>query len=148
MCNNSETIQKNLFELLCELREIRNQLRILNDSKAEEISKLLNEKKKIPFRLFWIDKYKTISQQIDNLTETLTKENGDNKDVTKIEKKIEETCDSILKKLDKIDCQSSKQSNAQEKNAIEEVKKYKQLLDDGIITPKEFQSKKKQILGL
>ncbi|WP_283596393.1 SHOCT domain-containing protein [Ligilactobacillus aviarius] len=147
MCDNNENIQKNLFELLCDLREIKNQFKILNDSKAEEISKLLNEKKKIPFHLFWINKYKTISQQIDNLTETLTKESGDNKDVIKIEKKVEETCDSILKKLDKINCQSSKQSNAQD-NAVEEVKKYKQLLDDGIITPKEFQSKKKQILGL
>ena len=30
----------------------------------------------------------------------------------------------------------------------EELRKYKKLLDDGIITQKEFEQKKKQILGL
>lgn len=102
MCNNSEIIQKNLFELLYELKEIRNQLRILNDSKVEEISKLLNEKKKIPYHLFWKNKYSVISDQIDKLAKNLTKENNNTKDIVKIEKKIDETCDSILKKLDKI----------------------------------------------
>ena len=31
---------------------------------------------------------------------------------------------------------------------IEEIKKYKELLDIGIITPEEFDTKKKQLLGL
>ena len=41
------------------------------------------------------------------------------------------------------------QPEAQESNDIvEEIRKYKALLDDGIITPEEFAAKKKQILGL
>lgn len=35
-----------------------------------------------------------------------------------------------------------------EASAADELRKYKQLLDDGIITPEEFAAKKKQLLGL
>ena len=31
---------------------------------------------------------------------------------------------------------------------VDELRKYKELLDDGIITESEFEAKKKQILGL
>ena len=31
---------------------------------------------------------------------------------------------------------------------IEEIRKYKSLLDDGIITQEEFDAKKKQLLGI
>ena len=33
-------------------------------------------------------------------------------------------------------------------DTIEEIRKYKQLLDEGIITQEEFDAKKKQLLGL
>ena len=40
-------------------------------------------------------------------------------------------------------------ANISEKsNSADEIKKYKELLDDGIITQEEFDAKKKQILGL
>lgn len=35
-----------------------------------------------------------------------------------------------------------------ESNAIEEIKKYKELLDSGILTEEEFAAKKRQLLGL
>ncbi len=37
---------------------------------------------------------------------------------------------------------------AQPTDAIEEIKKYKALMEDGIISPQEFDSKKKQLLGI
>jgi hypothetical protein len=33
-------------------------------------------------------------------------------------------------------------------NEFDKIKKYKELLDSGIITPEEFERKKSQILGL
>ena len=33
-------------------------------------------------------------------------------------------------------------------NSVEEILKYKQLLDSGILTQEEFEAKKKQILGI
>ena len=33
-------------------------------------------------------------------------------------------------------------------DTIEEIKKYKALMDDGIISPQEFEAKKKQLLGI
>lgn len=33
-------------------------------------------------------------------------------------------------------------------NSIEEIKKYKELMDSGIITEDEFNQKKKELLGL
>lgn len=36
----------------------------------------------------------------------------------------------------------------QQPSPVEEIRKYKALLDDGIISQEEFESKKKQLLGL
>jgi len=38
--------------------------------------------------------------------------------------------------------------NKNDENEIDELKKYKELLDDGVITLEEFETKKKQLLGL
>lgn len=50
--------------------------------------------------------------------------------------------DFILEKISKNSASNNNVSNA------EEIAKYKKLLDDGIITQKEFESKKRQLLGL
>ena len=39
-------------------------------------------------------------------------------------------------------------NNIQEKSSADELKKFKDLLDSGIITQEEFDEKKKQLLGL
>ena len=36
----------------------------------------------------------------------------------------------------------------QQTSAADEIKKYKELMDAGIISPEEFDAKKKQLLGL
>nr|WP_212116877.1 SHOCT domain-containing protein [Niallia circulans] len=43
-----------------------------------------------------------------------------------------------------------KQDSIQNENfdAVNEIRKFKELLDDGIITEDEFEDKKKQLLGL
>lgn len=38
--------------------------------------------------------------------------------------------------------------NAQSSSAVDEIKQFKSLLDDGIITQEEFDAKKKQLLGI
>ncbi len=43
---------------------------------------------------------------------------------------------------------SSEKKESQENDVMESLKKYKQLLDDGIITEEDFNAKKKQILGI
>ena len=40
------------------------------------------------------------------------------------------------------------ESDSSKADAIEEVKKYKELLDEGILTQEEFDAKKKQLLSL
>lgn len=40
------------------------------------------------------------------------------------------------------------QENVEETDAAEQIRKFKSLLDDGIITQEEFEAKKKQLLGL
>ena len=42
--------------------------------------------------------------------------------------------------------QNRASSNHQNNNSIDEIKKYKQLLDEGIITQEEFEAKKKELL--
>ncbi|MBO4954279.1 MAG: SHOCT domain-containing protein, partial [Clostridia bacterium] len=50
-------------------------------------------------------------------------------------------------------CEQNKTANTaltplQETSSADEIKKYKELLDTGVITQEEFDSKKKQLLGL
>lgn len=39
-------------------------------------------------------------------------------------------------------------TEAESAGAADEIRKFKALMDDGIITPEEFEAKKKQLLGL
>ena len=44
--------------------------------------------------------------------------------------------------------QYKKEKEPEMKNAVDELKKYKELFDSGVITQEEFDAKKKQILNL
>ena len=56
----------------------------------------------------------------------------------------QETSDFINTKI----TEGSKSTVIQEQSAADEIMKYKELADKGIITPDEFNAKKKQLLGL
>lgn len=60
-----------------------------------------------------------------------------------IMREIQNTINNAISK-----CQGQVQSNTNVLEAPDEIRKYKQLLDDGIITQEEFEAKKKQLLGL
>lgn len=63
-----------------------------------------------------------------------------------------ETADNISNELHNIIFsmrnESDKRDFSRKNNSIEEIKKYKELLDSGIITEDEFNQKKKELLGL
>lgn len=57
----------------------------------------------------------------------------------------------LLERQDKRAASAARQEAAPQSNATagaEELKRYKELLDSGVITQEEFDAKKKQILGL
>lgn len=54
----------------------------------------------------------------------------------------------ILMMLDKFEDEPIKTVNTSKSDTIDSLKKYKELLDCGIITQEEFDAKKKQVLGL
>jgi hypothetical protein len=57
--------------------------------------------------------------------------------------------ETALKIKELIETFSAKQNNQNNAlSASDEIRKFKQLLDDGIITDEEFQKKKKELLGL
>lgn len=58
-----------------------------------------------------------------------------------------EDYNNIAAKLDQI-IASSNQPTTASKSEVDEIRKYKELLDDGIITQEEFDAKKKELLGL
>ena len=55
---------------------------------------------------------------------------------------------SLLPDISKENEEKSKEKAALEMNAAEELKKYKELLDKGVITEEEYQEKKKQLLEM
>ena len=50
--------------------------------------------------------------------------------------------------LEKIKAEEENQQQKEEKSSAAQIKEFKELLDDGIITQEEFDAKKKQLLGL
>ena len=56
--------------------------------------------------------------------------------------------DEINKMISESDSKSNVQVSQSTTSAVDEIKKYKALLDDGVITKDEFNAKKKQLLGL
>lgn len=63
-------------------------------------------------------------------------------------KKDNETVDKIKAKIEELQQRAAAGAVVQEVSAAEEIKKYKELLDQGIITESEFEQKKKQLLGI
>lgn len=61
-------------------------------------------------------------------------------------KTAEEICEYIEKKI--VENQKGNTTIIQQNSSADEIAKYKQLLDNGIITQEEFDTKKKQLLGL
>lgn len=57
-----------------------------------------------------------------------------------------ENCDEIHSVVSEL--LTKRQQNEEKSQSADELKKYKELLDSGIITQEEFDTKKKQILGL
>lgn len=57
-----------------------------------------------------------------------------------------EASNLILEKISEINTPSS--TLLQEESVADEIRKFKELLDDGIITQEEFDAKKKELLGL
>ena len=63
-------------------------------------------------------------------------------------KKIHEVLNGLLIKRQEQKAKENTQSVSAVAGSAEELKKYKELLDSGIITQEEFETKKKQLLGL
>lgn len=74
---------------------------------------------------------------------TVTFDGGMNKQAEELKNKIYE-----LQRLARTPVAQAVASTAKEISPADEIRKYKQLLDDGILTQEEFDAKKKQLLGL
>lgn len=68
--------------------------------------------------------------------------NGSSEIIT--EKEGSAHCNTLMRLVNK----NTNSNNEQRNEPTEELRKYKKLLDDGIISQEEFEQKKKQILGL
>ena len=63
-------------------------------------------------------------------------------------KKAYEQAQEILGVLDALTAGKQENEKTEPVSAADEIRKFKALMDDGIITPEEFEAKKKQLLGL
>lgn len=70
------------------------------------------------------------------------------REMAEFEKKMEEHRKRKLAQNNGSDISDRKKTNTSVLSAAEEIRQYKQLFNDGIITEEEFQAKKKQLLGL
>lgn len=59
---------------------------------------------------------------------------------------IHQTINNLI--IERQDCKNAQTMSTINTEKADEIKKYKALLDDGIITQEEFEAKKKQLLGL
>ncbi len=80
---------------------------------------------------------------------------GSVKTDTRIYKRAAEAAQKVLSLLtivtdsvQKAPITDSMSGDGQTLSAAEEIKRYKELMDEGILTPEEFEAKKKQLLGL
>ncbi|PZL71036.1 hypothetical protein CI088_14265 [Enterococcus plantarum] len=79
-----------------------------------------------------------------NLITKATKQSSNNyKSAIRKADTVVATLDILIKQFDK-----KGSSNSKNESITEEIRNYKQLLDDGIITPAEFEIKKKELLNL
>lgn len=62
--------------------------------------------------------------------------------------KMEEVANYIKRRIDEIKSQVERATVVPQVSAADEIKKFKELLDLGVITQEEFDAKKKQLLGI
>lgn len=62
--------------------------------------------------------------------------------------KMEEVANYIKKRVDEIKSQGDRATVVSQVSAADEIKKFKELLDLGVISQEEFDAKKKQLLGI
>ncbi len=62
--------------------------------------------------------------------------------------KMEEVANYIKRKIDEIKSQGDRATVVSQVSAADEIKKFKELLDLGVISQEEFDAKKKQLLGI
>ncbi len=87
---------------------------------------------------------------MNNLNSNFSSENSFTFDVNVVSnEKMQEVADYVKRRIDEIKTGSVNSATViQASSAADELKKFKELLDMGVITQAEFDSKKKQLLGL
>ncbi len=89
----------------------------------------------------------TASSQMNNRANNFFNENSFTFDKTKVSnEKMEEVANYVKQRID--DIKRSDGSSATKISPADELKKFKDLLDAGIITQDEFDAKKKDLLGI
>lgn len=93
--------------------------------------------------------FETASGMMNNNNSNFFGENSFTFDTTKVSnEKMEEVANYVKKRIDEIKTMGDTPAIVQATSAADELKKFKDLLDMGIITQEEFDAKKKQLLGL
>lgn len=91
----------------------------------------------------------TSSGMMNNKNSNFFGENSFTFDTTKVSnEKMEEVANYVKKRIDEIKTQGDRPTVVQSMSSADELKKFKELLDMGVITQEEFDAKKKQLLGL
>lgn len=91
----------------------------------------------------------TSSGMMNNKNSNFFGENSFTFDTTKVSnEKMEEVANYVKKRIDEIKTQGDRPTVVQSTSSADELKKFKELLDMGVITQEEFDAKKKQLLGL
>ena len=113
---------------------------IAGASKGKKIKKICN---KLSIEIYFDDLYEPVFM--------LNYINKPTKSDSRVYKDSIEKIKEIYAILNYVVMQNKKKQDNSEKNknySVDEIRKYKQLLDEGIITEEEFQAKKKQILEI
>lgn len=92
--------------------------------------------------------FETASGMMNNKNSNFFGENSFTFDTTKVSnEKMEEVANYVKKRIDEIKTMDNVPTIVQATSAADELKKFKDLLDMGIISQEEFDAKKTQLLG-
>ena len=104
--------------------------------------------KKSDFQIGYIQ-LETASALMNNKSSNFFNENSFTFDTSvQPNEKMEEVANYITKRVDEIKSSKNAPAVVSQVSAADEIKKFKELLDMGVITQEEFDAKKKQLLGL
>ena len=104
--------------------------------------------KKSDFQIGYIQ-LETASALMNNKSSNFFNENSFTFDTSvQTNEKMEEVANYIKKRVDEIKSSKNAPAVVSQVSAADEIKKFKELLDMGVITQEEFDAKKKQLLGL